>query len=118
MDEKIRTFTMRPAALRADIREVETRIRRHKGDMVVALGSVTHTVGERMLSPVTIIAAGLLGAALQREKRLHGVRILSILHTANAGLRLINRLIARASALPRDPGRLPDTHARGRSRAA
>jgi len=53
------------------------------------MGSAAHTVGERMTSPGAILAAGLFGAAMQRDHRLHGLRVLAILQTANAGLRLL-----------------------------
>jgi len=79
----------RPAALRTRIRDVESRIRRRRGDVGTALGSAAHRAGEHMTSPGALLAAGLFGAAMQRDHRLHGLRMLAILQTANAGLRLL-----------------------------
>jgi hypothetical protein len=100
-------FSPRPATLRASIRDVESRIRRRQGDIGIALGNVAHNIGERMLSPAMIIAAGLFGAAIQRDQRLRGLRILSILHTANAGLRLLLTVTSGTRAPPRDSGASP-----------
>ena len=90
----------RPAALKAGIREIESRIRRRRGDIGLALGSVAQNVRMRMISPGAIIAAGLFGAAIQRDHRLHGLRMLAILQTANAGLRLLLTVTSRTGATP------------------
>jgi hypothetical protein len=79
----------RPAALRTSIRDVESRIRRRRGDIGAALGSAAHRAGEHMTSTGALLAAGMFGAAMQRDHRLHGLRMLAILQTANAGLRLL-----------------------------
>jgi len=79
----------RPAALRASIQDVESRILRRRGDIGTAMGNAARSAGERMTSPGAILAAGLFGAAMQRDHRLHGLRMLAILQTANAALRLL-----------------------------
>lgn len=78
-----------PAALRASIKGVEGRIDRRHGDLGTAIGNVAHGAGQRMTSPGAILTAGLFGAAMQRDHRLHGLRMLAILQTANAGLQLL-----------------------------
>jgi hypothetical protein len=79
----------RPAALRASIRDVESRIRRRRANIGTAVGNAAQNAGEQMTSPGALLAAGLFGAAMQRDHRLHGLRVLAILQTANAGLRLL-----------------------------
>jgi hypothetical protein len=86
--------------LKANIRETESRIRRRRGDIGFALGNVAQNVRKRMISPGAIIAAGLFGVAIQRDHRLHGLRMLAILQTANAGLRLLLTVTSRTGAAP------------------
>jgi len=92
----------RPAALRAGIREVERRIEHRKGEIGIAwdstLDRVTGQLSAQLISPGAILAAGLLGAAMQRDHRLRGLRILAILQTANALLRLLLTATSRAKA--------------------
>jgi hypothetical protein len=95
-----------PAALRASIRDVESSIRRHRSNIGIALGSVAHNVGERMISPGAILAAGLFGAAIQRDHRLRGMRMLAILQTANAGIRLLLTSTSRTSAASHPTGKV------------
>jgi hypothetical protein len=89
-----------PAALRASIRDVEIRILRRHDDIAIALGNVADDVGQRMVSPGTILAAGLFGAALQRDHRLRGLRVLAILQMANASLKLLLTATSRTNDLP------------------
>jgi len=96
------SFATRPAALRAGIREVERRIGHSQGEIGIAwdstLDSVTDHLRARLVSPGAILTAGLLGAAMQRDHRLRGLRILAILQTADAGLRLLMTATSRARA--------------------
>jgi hypothetical protein len=48
-----------------------------------------------MVSPGALVTAGLIGAALQRDHRLHGLRMLAMLEMANATLRLLLTLSSR-----------------------
>jgi hypothetical protein len=82
-------------SLRASIRQVERRIDRRRGRLGAALNEARRSVGEQMVSPGALVAAGLFGAALQRDHRLHGLRMLAMLETANAGLRLLLTLTSR-----------------------
>jgi hypothetical protein len=95
----------RPGALRASIRGVESRIRRRQGALGIALGHAAHDIGERILSPAAILAAGLLGAAIQRDHRLHIASILSILQTANTSLRLLLTLTSETAPPKHDQHR-------------
>lgn len=84
--------------LSSDIRHAEQSIARRRGNLRAALDGVTHGVGERMVSPPVLVTAGLVGAALHRDVRLHGLRMLALLETANAGLRLLRTLSSRTRA--------------------
>lgn len=76
-------------SLRSSIRQVEHSIAQRRGRLGVALDGVKDSIGERMLSPGVLVTAGLFGAALQRVHRLHGLRTLAMLESANAALRLL-----------------------------
>jgi hypothetical protein len=88
--------------LRAGIRDVERRIGHRQDEIGVALDStlngVTRHLKTRLVSPGALLAAGLLGAAIQRDHRLRGLRILAILRTADAGLRLLLTATSRPKA--------------------
>jgi hypothetical protein len=90
-------------SLRSSIRQAEHSIAQRRDRLSVALDGVTHSVGRRMVSPGALVTAGLLGAALQRDNRLKGLRMLALLETANAGLRLLVTLSSR----PRPPTPTP-----------
>jgi hypothetical protein len=90
-------------SLESDIRQVEDRMTARRGRFGVALGGVTDSVGKRMVSPGALLAAGLFGAALQRDHRLHGLRMLAMLEAANAGMRLLLTLSSRSSRPSRHP---------------
>jgi hypothetical protein len=76
-------------SLKSRIRQVEYRITERRGRVRIAFDDVTQSAGKRMVSPGTLLAAALFGAALQRDHRLHGLRILAMLEAANAGMRLL-----------------------------
>jgi hypothetical protein len=84
-------------SLKTDIRQVEDRMAERRSQVRFALDGVTRSVGKRIVSPGTLLAAGLFGAALQRDHRLHGLRMLAMLEAANSGLRLLLTLSSRAS---------------------
>jgi hypothetical protein len=84
--------------LSSDIRQAEQSIAMRRGNLRVALDGVTHGVSKRMVSPPVLVTAGLLGAALHRDVRMHGLRMLALLETANAGLRLLRTLSDRTRA--------------------
>jgi len=86
----------RPVALRAGIRDVESRIHRRRNDLSIAAGSIAnmagslaHKVEEQIVSPGAIIAAGLFGAMLQRDQGKRGFGVLAILPLLSAGLRFL-----------------------------
>ena len=83
--------------MKSSIRETEHRIAQRRGRLSVALDGVTRCVGERMVSPGALVAAGLFGAALHRAHRLHVLQLLALLETANSSLRLLLTLSSRAS---------------------
>lgn len=91
------SFSIPPTALRANIRAVERRIRHRRASIRVAFRSIADNVADQLISPSTLIAAGLFGAALHRNQRLHGLRLLAILRTANAGLRRLLTATSRTS---------------------
>lgn len=68
-----------------------------------ALGGATHSVGQQMVSPGVLVAAGLFGAALHRGDRLHGLRLQSLLETANTSLELLLTLSSRARSAAATP---------------
>ncbi len=81
-----------PAALRASIHETEISIYRHRGNIAVAFEGVADGAGKKIISPGTIIAAALFGAAMQQSVSQRGLRMLSILHTVNESIRLLLNL--------------------------
>ncbi len=91
----LQTASGRPASLKKNIRQVEGRLLERRHRISSALGGVANSVVERMVSPGTIFAAGLFGAMLHKDNRLRGVRLLSILQTANASMRLLLTLSSR-----------------------
>lgn len=96
----------RPASLKANIRQVEGRLLERRHRVSTALGGVAHTVGDGMVSPGAIFAAGLFGAFLHRDSRLKGLRLLTILQTANASIRLLLTMSSR----PVDGAAQPPRH--------
>lgn len=85
-------------SLKSSIRETERRIALRRGRSSVALDGIAHSVGKRVVSPGALVVAGLFGAALHRDQRVHGLRMLALLETANSGLRLLLTLSSRARA--------------------
>jgi hypothetical protein len=81
--------------LKSNIKKAERSIAQRRGRMRDNLDGVAHTVGERMVSPGVLVAAGLFGAALQKDNRLHGLRMLALFETANAGMKLLLTLSSR-----------------------
>lgn len=81
------TSSSSPTAMRSSISDVETRIRRRRADIVAAIGNAARSAGARATSPEALIAAGLFGAALEREHQLHGLRVLEIIQKTSADLR-------------------------------
>lgn len=75
--------------LKADIRQVEGRLIERRHLISNALGGVANTARNGMVSPGALLAAGLFGAMLDRGTGMRGIRLLSLLQTANASLRLL-----------------------------
>lgn len=73
-------------SLKNSIRETERDIVQRRDRLGVAFNGVTRAVSTRMVSPGALVTAGLVGAALHRNKRMHLVRVLALLQAANAGL--------------------------------
>lgn len=78
--------------LKSSIRQTERSIAQRRGRLGVAVGGVRHAVRRRMVSPGALVTAGLLGAALHRDHRLNGLRMLALLEAANSSLRLLSTL--------------------------
>jgi hypothetical protein len=93
----------RPASLKANIRQVEDRLIERRHRIGTALGGVAHSVADGMVSPGTILAAGLFGAMLHQDNRLRGLRLLTILQTANASVRLLLTMSSRPVAAANAP---------------
>ena len=89
--------------LKSNIRQAEESIALRRRNLRAAVDGVTHSVGKRIVSPPVLVTAGLLGAALHRDTRLNGLRMLALLETANAGMRLLITLTNR----PRPPAATP-----------
>ncbi|TVQ28006.1 MAG: hypothetical protein EA370_17155 [Wenzhouxiangella sp.] len=53
------------------------------------MGSLAKSAREKVISPASLITAGLVGVAMHRSERLNGLRILAIIQSANTGLRLL-----------------------------
>lgn len=82
--------------LKSNIRQAERNIAQRRDRISTALDGVIHSVRKRMVSPGALVAAGLVGAALERHHRLHGLRVQGLLETANAGLQFLLTLSSRA----------------------
>ncbi len=89
-----------PSALKADIRAVEVRIRQRRDNIRLGVGRVTNKLRDNVISPPTLVAAGLLGVAMHRSPRPNALRLLAILQTANAVLRRVLTATSRARAAP------------------
>lgn len=81
--------------LNSSIRQTESRIAERRDRLSDALGGVKESVGRRLISPGMLVTAALFGAALQKDHRLHGLRMLALFETANAGMRLLLTLTSR-----------------------
>lgn len=75
--------------LKSSIRQAEHSIAERRSRLGHAVEGVKHDVGERMVSPGGLVAAGLLGAALQRD---NAVRMAALLQAVNTGLRHLPKL--------------------------
>lgn len=82
------SFDGRSVTLRAQILAAERRIKRRRKHIRVAVSDITANVKGQVISPATIITAGLFGASLHRTHLLRGARLLATIQTAEAGLRL------------------------------
>lgn len=80
--------------LKSSIRETEHRIAQRRGRLGAAVDGVRHSASRRMVSPGALIAAGLFGAALHQNRRLHGLQVLALLQATNAGLRRVLSLLS------------------------
>lgn len=78
--------------LKASIHQTERSIAQRRVRLGVAIDGVRHAVRRRMVSPGALVTAGLLGAAMQRDHRLNGLRLLAVLEAANSGLRRLSML--------------------------
>lgn len=85
--------------LSTSIRQAEASIAQRRRRLRGALDDVGQSVSTRMVSPPVLITAGLFGAALQKDNRLNGLRMLALFETANAGMRLLLTLTSRAHTL-------------------
>jgi len=79
----------RPAALKTSIRNVERRIQSRHENIGVAVDSIAHKARASMTSPATLVCAALFGIVIHRTQRLNDLQLLTILKTANTGLRLL-----------------------------
>lgn len=70
--------------LESSIRQAERSIAERRSRLGGAVKGVKLSVSERMVSPGGLVAAGLLGASLQRD---NAVRMAALLQAINAGLR-------------------------------
>ncbi|MCC5860624.1 MAG: hypothetical protein JJT93_01775 [Gammaproteobacteria bacterium] len=91
-------WTTRPAALRANIRTVERRLKGRRNSISVALDGVADKTREQLVSPPALLTAGMFGAAMHRSRALHGLRVLAVLQTANAGLQLLLTATSRSGS--------------------
>ena len=83
----------RPAALKANIRALNHRIKQRQDSIACRLRS-------QMNSPAALIVAGFFGVAVHQSQQLNGSQLLEILQTANAGLLL---LVTATSSTPVAP---------------
>ena len=81
-------------SLKSSIKETERSIALRRGRLGIAFNGVKQSVRDRMVSPGALVTAGLFGAALQRNVRMDGVRLLTLLNAANVGL---SRLLTLSS---------------------
>lgn len=81
--------------LDSSIRQTESKINQRRDRLSDALGGVKQSVSSRLISPGVLCTAALFGAALQKDHRLHGLRMLALFETANAGMRLLLTLTSR-----------------------
>ncbi len=76
-------------ALRAKILATELRIRQRRKRINGAVGGMKNNVSSQIITPTSVMTAGVIGVALHRSRLLEGVRMLTFIQTADAGLRLL-----------------------------
>ncbi len=85
-------------SLKSGIRQAEKRIVERRSRLSCAVDGITDSISKRMVSPGVLLSAGLFGAALDRDHRVHGLRLLALLKAANTGQGLVRRLAAGTGA--------------------
>lgn len=98
-------------SLKANIREVEGRLIERRHRISDALSGVTNTARDNLVSPGMLFSAGLCGALLDRGSASAGLRLLTILQTANASVRLLLTMSSRPSSGSTDTAAEPYEHA-------
>lgn len=83
-------------SLKGNILRVENRLYERRHHISSALGEVAQSVSNKMVSPGAIVAAGLFGAMLDGQNKWRGLRLLTILQTANASIRMLLTMSSRA----------------------
>ena len=78
--------------LKSSIRQTERSITQRRSRISNSFDGITDSVSARMVSPGALVTAGLFGAFLHRDNRLFGVRMLTLLETAKAGMPLLTTL--------------------------
>lgn len=94
----------RPGALRARIRTIEQRIGLRRDNIGVALDSIAENARAQMTAPITIIGAGLFGAAIHRSHLLSHLldrlEPMSVYRSAITGLRFLQKATSPTIATP------------------
>ncbi|MGY6554332.1 MAG: hypothetical protein ACXIUM_07395 [Wenzhouxiangella sp.] len=71
-----------------DISAVENRLAQSLTTLSDDLNGIAHGARKKLLSPVSLLAAMLLGAAMHRSQQINSLRLLALLQAVNSGLGL------------------------------
>jgi hypothetical protein len=82
-------MTARKQSIEASIHRVESRVFRRRDEVGATLAGISRTVRNRMVSPLAIATAGLVGFMLQRRNRLKDWKLLPLLQAASSSAHVL-----------------------------
>lgn len=91
---------------RAGRREVESRIRSRRATIGLCIAELTTHAGAHLTSPAALLAAGLLGAAVNRSPQPGHLKVMAVLQAAQAGIHLFQTATGATSR----PTPMPSPH--------
>jgi hypothetical protein len=84
----------------AGVRRIEKRIAERRSSIAVTLTGIAAAVRRNIVSPETLITAGIVGAMLHRGPRRTGFAVMTLVQTANAGIGAWRMFFSRTHDTP------------------